>query len=416
MGMSASETIDKNRVSPGVVHEMILNVGATPYCQWSALTPLLVCFGWDNLQARNVEVWYQEVAASAGDVNLLLYSRPETAVGLAIETGQDPGAVLQEWLAAAQHMLAFYKSNEDSSVMLNVGSVQRAPQHYARAVTQYLGLRDVDDVPEMGRMLVVTDENQLLAAELIARSPVIDTIITEMTTNTVQVNGSLSGSPRVYVLDLYRTLQAEYPQQTRQTRERCTRILEALTDLENSLESERHSHVQTKKKLDQSLSETKLTLRQLFQIQEEFQSYSLGRGKERWRVGGKAVAHSKAPTKGIRGAFSNCHRKLKRFVGRLRRLIVRFTTEFKNNVELLNRSELFDATWYLQQYPDVAISKFSPAEHYILYGGIERRDPSVHFSTEEYLNTYVDVAESGMNPLVHYLRFGKKEGRAAVPQ
>ena len=84
------------------------------------------------------------------------------------------------------------------------------------------------------------------------------------------------------------------------------------------------------------------------------------------------------------------------------------------NVDLLERSGLFDREWYLKQYPDVAALKIDPIRHYLRYGAKEGRDPSPGFSTWGYVDTYPDVTERGMNPFVHYVMFGLSEGRAAV--
>jgi glycosyl transferase family 1 len=78
---------------------------------------------------------------------------------------------------------------------------------------------------------------------------------------------------------------------------------------------------------------------------------------------------------------------------------------------LIGTSELFDACWYLQRYPDVARGTMSPFEHYLRFGVQEERDPGPGFDTRWYLESNPDVARSGINPLVHYLRHGRGEGR-----
>lgn len=84
-------------------------------------------------------------------------------------------------------------------------------------------------------------------------------------------------------------------------------------------------------------------------------------------------------------------------------------------INLVANSELFDAEWYLETYPDVAKSeKFSldPAAHYTLFGAFEGRKPCPEFDSAFYIKSYEDVAKAGINPLVHYLNFGRAEGRA----
>ncbi|MDM0008853.1 hypothetical protein QTI51_28805 [Variovorax sp. J22G73] len=78
-------------------------------------------------------------------------------------------------------------------------------------------------------------------------------------------------------------------------------------------------------------------------------------------------------------------------------------------------SALFDVDYYLTKYPDVALAKLDPYEHYCSYGWKEGRDPSSDFSTKFYLQANPDVAASKINPLEHYAANGIKEGRAAFP-
>ena len=80
-------------------------------------------------------------------------------------------------------------------------------------------------------------------------------------------------------------------------------------------------------------------------------------------------------------------------------------------ISLLEKSELFDAKWYLDKYKDVAKANINPAEHYIKFGAIEGRNPGPRFDTEYYVLTYPDITSSGLHPLLHYLREGIKEQR-----
>jgi glycosyltransferase involved in cell wall biosynthesis len=82
---------------------------------------------------------------------------------------------------------------------------------------------------------------------------------------------------------------------------------------------------------------------------------------------------------------------------------------------LLRSSDLFDAAWYLRQYPDVAAAGEDPVDHYFHHGAREGRDPGPRFSTLWYLAHYTDVAAAGVNPLIHYLEHGALEGRSVQP-
>jgi hypothetical protein len=83
---------------------------------------------------------------------------------------------------------------------------------------------------------------------------------------------------------------------------------------------------------------------------------------------------------------------------------------------LINKSNLFDKSWYLANNPDVADLKVNPAVHYLLFGGFEGRDPGPGFDSDWYLNINTDVKKAGINPLVHYLKNGQREGRLAQPE
>lgn len=83
----------------------------------------------------------------------------------------------------------------------------------------------------------------------------------------------------------------------------------------------------------------------------------------------------------------------------------------KAQIEAVRKSELFDANWYLETYPDVAESKMDPAQHYVLHGNLDGRDPGPNFKTMAYYLANRDVAQHGFNALVHHEMFGKSENR-----
>jgi len=82
------------------------------------------------------------------------------------------------------------------------------------------------------------------------------------------------------------------------------------------------------------------------------------------------------------------------------------------DIKAIRNSPLFDADWYLNQYPDLAASDLDPLRHYILFGASEKRNPSAEFDTAKYLQLHPDVKQTGLNPLVHYELHGRHEGRA----
>ena len=83
----------------------------------------------------------------------------------------------------------------------------------------------------------------------------------------------------------------------------------------------------------------------------------------------------------------------------------------EGDIEAVRSSGLFDAGWYLTQYPDVKALGIDPAEHYLWLGARLGRNPSPKFDTSAYLNANPDVAFAGVNPLLHYVRTGQRELR-----
>jgi glycosyltransferase involved in cell wall biosynthesis len=82
-----------------------------------------------------------------------------------------------------------------------------------------------------------------------------------------------------------------------------------------------------------------------------------------------------------------------------------------DHIDAVRDSPLFDATWYLGRYPDVAASATEPLKHYLLFGWREKRNPSAHFDTAKYLQLHPDIKAANLNPLLHYELHGRQEGR-----
>ncbi|MEM9966002.1 MAG: glycosyltransferase family 2 protein [Asticcacaulis sp.] len=87
------------------------------------------------------------------------------------------------------------------------------------------------------------------------------------------------------------------------------------------------------------------------------------------------------------------------------------STDWQDQVAILEASGLMDDAGYLSRYADVRLLDMRAAEHYIKYGAAMGRNPSEAFNTDFYLTTYTDVAKSGVNPLLHYVLHGREEGR-----
>lgn len=175
----------------------------------------------------------------------------------------------------------------------------------------------------------------------------------------------------------------------------------------------------------EALEENELLLEQLHQVQEELEFYFLKYQETLTRENpvpdekSPEVEEStelarelqlKAPEKKA-AAWTN--QKFLRTLVRPFRRPDRKKEKLRRQVEVLNRSGLFDKEWYLAEYPDVISGRIDPAEHYLRFGTAEGRNPSPMFDTRYYLQSNPDVAAAGVNPLVHYIEFGISEGRQA---
>jgi len=78
---------------------------------------------------------------------------------------------------------------------------------------------------------------------------------------------------------------------------------------------------------------------------------------------------------------------------------------------LVAKSKYFDASWYLNEYPEVAKAGIDPVEHYLNIGWKEGKNPSPLFDGNDYLERYAGVQKTGRCPLLHFEKYGKKEHR-----
>lgn len=82
-----------------------------------------------------------------------------------------------------------------------------------------------------------------------------------------------------------------------------------------------------------------------------------------------------------------------------------------DKINLIRKSKFFNSNYYLRTNTDVKALGIDPAEHYLIQGWKEGRNPSRDFNTNYYLSAYNDVKDLGINPLVHYEESGHKELR-----
>lgn len=67
-------------------------------------------------------------------------------------------------------------------------------------------------------------------------------------------------------------------------------------------------------------------------------------------------------------------------------------------------SELFDANWYLKQYPDVAEENIDPILHYVRFGAKEKRNPNSWFNNK-YIEKYESKTKREIPPFLIYIYY-----------
>ncbi len=87
-------------------------------------------------------------------------------------------------------------------------------------------------------------------------------------------------------------------------------------------------------------------------------------------------------------------------------------------ISVREEAGIFDRSWYLAAYPDVAEAGIDPYEHYQAHGKEGGRHPTTSAGEEAlgfdrgwYLAAYPDVATAGQDPFRHWLEHGKADGR-----
>lgn len=85
-------------------------------------------------------------------------------------------------------------------------------------------------------------------------------------------------------------------------------------------------------------------------------------------------------------------------------------------LQLTKESELFDVTYYLQQYPDVKKAGVDALVHYLEKGANEGRNPNKNFNTNDYIKKHPELRETALNPLVHYILYHWQETSPSLPE
>lgn len=205
-------------------------------------------------------------------------------------------------------------------------------------------------------------------------------------------------------------------------------------DLKKAKQAQKNAEQTSKKQQYELQKENDLILNQLFHVQEELERHflklkstekTLADNKAKLKASQAELQQNQTETDRLRHAVGLARHNAQKHLqkqqekqpGLLTRLGIKKKQEptWAKHLNTLQQTNAVAEDWYLNTYPDVAISGLSATEHYLKFGAAENRNPSPEFDTAWYLKEYPDVAESGLNPLVHYIKFGQAEGRKAKP-
>lgn len=406
---------------------MALVVGALRHSQWQRLSPLLKAMGWDG-PSMDAESWFaSQLAPSAegDDYYLLLHSRPERCINNALAEGIDLSSAVSMWEQSAEPLLDFFKRNRSRSVLLDVDAVCENPQAALewlvenqpqfktmaeRARSQSIKLGVVRDGQDIEQNL-----NLLVAIQVVAQSPSIQALLPYFDAGSVPVGSQTYAEPVVDLMSTYERIKGI--QQGAGLKEENDLVIKELFKVQEELERYYIANKEMQAKLDYSTSEmekfsrtkqAELTAMRKGLSEKTKKLRKIEGERDELRIALNAIQNS------LFWRLTFPLRWLMRKVKRVGRLFGRLFGRrgVGKSVKILQQSDLFDAQWYSERYPDVVSSRFKPEVHYVRFGAYEGRDPGPYFSSRNYLQANPDVAKAGLNPLVHYIKYGKSEGRS----
>ncbi|MGY8872488.1 MAG: hypothetical protein ACKVJE_18815 [Pseudomonadales bacterium] len=341
------------------------------------------------------------------DTVIVFYHQAEHYLAEAVRHDAHFESAAEQWQRTTSNLLQLQRKNRARLKLINIEQALEAPQAFSKQLA-LLGVITTDELADSAKQ----DVTLLAACQYIAQ-------LSEL----LQLNNLLQASSLLLKSD-----------------NKIVVNVENIIGIDKALKASEQDALKAKKQLANQVKDTEeessLLLMQLHQVQEEFERIFLD--KKRTLVQQKQYQRevTKLEHK-LRNTTADLASKNYRLglvvqdVDEMKRSIfwktgapVRAVSKvfnkskkrrqkIQNEVEMILSSEYFDAEWYLAQYPDVAESTISPAEHYLRFGVQEQRFPGPLFSGIWYAETYPDVAESGINPLLHYIKFGETEGRTA---
>lgn len=331
---------------------------------------------------------------------VLIWYKPTAFIADCLAREEPIEGSLAQWKDVAKRLLKLFRRHRSQLTLLGMapGESLTLPDELPANITDVI----LQAETTVKRLPEATPLYRLAAAQLVAEDAKLQellafltgssnacSVVDELTSETVRL--AIQSAKEIHYAK--RQLKVLTNERDRATEE--SRLL--LTQL-NSVQKALEAVEKNTKELDNSQEENRLLLTQLHIVQEALE---------------EAYRELKS------GASEEERKRLKSLLAWLRAHARRHaraaysldSKSLQEQISLLEKSELFDAKWYLDKYKDVAKANVNPAEHYIKFGAIEGRNPGPRFDTEYYVLTYPDITSSGLHPLLHYLREGIKEQR-----
>lgn len=320
---------------------------------------------------------------------LLFYTNPSSGLANALQLGIDAAYFLDGWQAINREFLYFLRRHRDRVLLLDADAAINNPEAFITTCNRSgLGLRIVSE----GTAPVLDDLSleRLLAGHLMVGFPHAQALHLELDASALPLG----------------EVASEFPAEDKSLEELYQKRRQIHKNLEIAYRELESSHKAI-------IQENELLLFHFHHVQEETERY-LQRTQSLEGVNHaskKQIDELRRELTELKTTFlgkiaAYIYDKRKRF-----RRARKMKASVKKELAIIKSSELFNESWYLVQYPDVAEACVNPVLHYLKHGVVECRNPSPNFDTCYYLHANPDVAADGINPFVHYITLGKYEGR-----
>ena len=369
---------------------------------------------------------------------LAFHSAPASAIARALEDGTTTAAeAVEAYTGGARALTKIVRRNRRRTTMFDTDMARHAPEAFATAIGNRLGLEATDHFARFQDMPSGPGElHRIIAAQRVAADVELQELGDELEATSIPL-GETEHEP---VFDFEAALESlRWERKTRaEAEEEATGLKQQLAERDDQLgnaqsaleakgaeieeltaarDKATQNAEEIQRQLKESSEENELLLLQLHQVQEELETYYLD-FQEREAARHETSTEAKPPASDDQRKRTTA--KAPGMIGKLvaaRKRAKRKRTRLRD-AKALAASQWFDKKWYRAQYPDVASDKYYKkrlALHYVERGGFEGRSPGPAFDSAGYLEANPDVRKSGLNPLLHFMRYGRKEGRLPDP-